>query len=126
MLIATIRVDRFVGVETHEREVMGEVMECVSIPMRLNNIKRVTKKSIVLNLLVTPRKPNQYRETHYLSVDFNLTDENEKYTFNLLKRLGFWDSLKFIGKMMFFGKKPDFTRDFKRKTSLDEALNTDG
>lgn len=128
MLKEIIRFDKFVGAEIHEREVMGEMQECISIPMALNGIHHSYNKSIILIMAVIPKRPNAKRETHFLKVEFNSKNPQLKEMKRKVDSLGFSNNLNFIGNIYFFGNsKTGFHSGpaTKNKIDLDDALNNE-
>lgn len=125
MLVATLYFDNLIEVKMEERDVMGEKQRCLSIPMEINGIHRSWDNRIAMNLCVIPRRPNNRKETHFLSVQF-YTDEKSKLITQKIKKLGFWERLKYFGVLKLVGKRRNFIathNDFS--TSLDDAINTE-
>ena len=119
MLFESIELSKFIGVEIHQREVNGEMMDCISIPIRINSLSRVGKNRVFLNLLLFERRANPDNNTHYASVqikDMKLKEEIEK--------LGFLNELRFIGNVkngIWRHKRKSGGND--NKISLDDAIN---
>lgn len=123
MLFCVIRMSDFIGAEIHQREVMGEIQDCVSIPIKINGIRQYPKAGLQLHLLMVPKKPNPRQETHYLSVSFDSLSPEAKKMQRKVYGLGYWKQLKYIGKVILSGTKLVFEPRGKRQTSLDDALD---
>lgn len=123
MLYCILRMNEFIGAEIHKREVMGEIQDCISIPIKINGIRQYPKAGLQLHLLMVPKKPNPRQETHYLSVSFDSLSPEAKKMKRKVYGLGYWKQLKYIGKIVLSGAKLGFDKKFKRQTSLDDALD---
>lgn len=123
MLFCVIRMSDFIGAEIHQREVMGEIQDCISIPIKINGIRQYPKAGLQLHLLMVPKKPNPRQETHYLSVSFDSLSPEAKKMQRKVYGLGYWKQLKYIGKVILSGTKLVFEPRGKRQTSLDDALD---
>lgn len=123
MLFCVIRMSDFIGAEIHQREVMGEIQDCISIPIKINGIRQYPKAGLQLHLLMVPKKPNPRQETHYLSVSFDSLSSEAKKMQRKVYGLGYWKQLKYIGKVILSGTKLVFEPRGKRQTSLDDALD---
>lgn len=119
MLFETIELSKFIGVEIHQREVNGEMMDCISIPIRINSLNRLGRDRVFLNLLLFERRANPDNNTHYASVQIKNMKLKEE-----IEKLGFLGDLRFIGNVkngIWKHKRKAENKD--NKVSLDEAMN---
>lgn len=118
-----LEVERLIGAEVHERVFNGETVECISIPIKENGMHFTSKGHLLMEMYVTPRRPNPQNITHYLSLCFNPLIKHE---YLKIKEAGFYEQVKFIGHMFpwsnykrRWGNKP------KTEDSIDEALSVE-
>lgn len=97
MLIAYIKMHKFIGAEIEEREVFGKLRKCISIPLDLNGIVE-GKKSVLLKLFLIAMKPNKNNSSHYLRVIYKDLD-----MLSCIRRLGYEDCVKYIGNVYVIG-----------------------
>lgn len=115
MIYGNMELSKFICSEIHEREVNGVIEECISIPIRLNGLKKSNSNRVFMPYTMNERRPNPDNITHYVSVnikDEKLRDEIERY--------GFSNNLKFIG----YAKSNYFKKGHPSNVvPLDEAMS---
>ena len=92
MLFASIELSKYIGTEIHKREVNGELVDCISIPIQPNGLFVSTKKRVYAGYTINERRANSYGQTHYISATIR-----DKKLYRKLVDLGFMSDLKFIG-----------------------------
>lgn len=99
-----------VGVYTF---INDEGVECVSIPMDLNNIRRgkLPKKSLVYRFLCFDRKPNRYGQSHLIKT-MNRNKKGNKNTKNE----------DIVGNMRKYNIFNKFIEE-KKSTSINDVIN---
>lgn len=121
MLFESIELSKFIGVDIHQREVNGEMMDCISIPIRINSLNRMGKNRVFLNLLLFERRANCDNNTHYASVQINDVKLKEE-----IEKLGFLKDLRFIGNVKNgIWRHKRKVGDKENKVSLDDAMNVE-
>ena len=108
---------RDVSYET--RDVDGTLEECIVIPMRRNGIKHTEQGSTVLNFAMNEKRPNVYKQTHFISL---FADEN---VMKEAKALGYEDRFKYFGFAKLVRNNKRSTDFSGRRVSLDTAMETD-
>lgn len=123
MLRLSLDMSKFIGVELHQREFNGELVDCVSIPVKWNGARFKKGGSIIVEFTIVPKKPNKKNETHYVSLFYLPRYFKEQYM--KVKELGLYEQVKYIGHISNWGKKYFIYPNSKIETDLDKALDTE-
>lgn len=92
MLFASIELSKYIGAEIHQREVNGELVDCISIPIQPNGLFLSPKRKVYAGYTINERRTNCYGQSHYISATIR-----DKKLHQKLEDLGFMQDLKFIG-----------------------------
>lgn len=108
MHLIQIYLDRLIGTEVEQKEVLGEIQDCLVIPIKPNGIYRCRGGGFNWFFGATKRKINFRGVTHFLSVHFMDMDDYSK-----VKELGYMDEqLKYIGQIKYVNLKPKKKQGF--------------
>ena len=119
MYFLNIDLSRLMFTEFHEREVNGELVKCISIPLDINGIMIRRNKEPHLYCLMKERQPNPNGELFAI-----IPYISSKRTFATLYKNGWWRNMYFLGKVTKYrGTKIEYGK-YKNKNavSLDDAM----
>lgn len=119
MYFLNIDLSRLMFTEFHEREVNGELVKCISIPLDINGIMMRRKNEPHLYCLMKERQPNPNGELFAI-----IPYISSKRTFATLYKNGWWRNMYFLGKVTKYrGTKIEYGK-YKNKNavSLDDAM----
>ena len=112
----SVCLENLLDISVEQRLIDGVPQECVVIPIEKNCLRH-TKRHIYLNLLMRERRPNAYRQTHYISLMVP-NDKLKEY-----KELGLLDRLSLLGSAkMLFSTGNKIGRSIQGK-SVDDILD---
>lgn len=108
---------KYIGAEIEEREVMGKMQKCISIPIEINGLSITPYNRVYGDFKMIEMRPNKNNCTYYLSAMIK-----DKNIIKDVKMLGFERNFQFIG----YAKISNNRRQqiCKRNTTpLDEAMD---
>lgn len=119
MYFLNIVLSRLMFTEFHEREVNGELVKCISIPLDINGIMIRRKNEPHLYCLMKERQPNPNGELFSI-----IPYISSKRTFAKLCQSGWWRNMYFLGKVTKYRGKSLENKLYKNKNvvSLDDAM----
>lgn len=112
MIVMNIELTKFIGAEIHERDIMGKVQKCISIPIEENAIKISSSGRAFVDMSLNNMKPNKNNESYYISVIIRDKKKRER-----VRELGYDVDLKFIGKAA--------NRDWRKRYFYNQKTNID-
>lgn len=116
MLYERIELTRFRNVEIIQREVEGQMEDCICIPIRRNGLYRTKGNRVYFRGFLMERHPNPKNHSHFVSVVIG--DEEVRKE---IEDLGFKKSFDYIGYAMTWGGKRKRISK-KGRMPLDEAI----
>lgn len=123
MAVVAIQLDRLVGAEIHQREVNGEMCDCISIPIKWNGITCYRGTHYYIDFNMTRKRPNPNGHTHYLSL---LYPPSMMEWYDKVKNLGLTKGLSYVGVVYGGDKSYEKTPKYKSTNTIEgikRALN---
>ena len=114
-----LKLNRLVNIEIHQREVNGETVDCVSIPMKINGINKTKRGNIMQYFLMREAQPNPYNATHIISPHIP-----DKKTLKWLVDTGWRKSMYYLG-VACRSKQYRKTNTAREIVPIDKAIDTD-
>lgn len=106
------------GVSYEVREVDGVPQQCIVIPLEKNGLERSRGGSVFIHLGMFEKRPNPFRQTHYIT--WMLPDKLYKE----YRELGLADRFTFFGAAKLSKRKSD-KKYAGSSRSIDEILEND-
>lgn len=119
MYFLNIDLSKLLNTEFHEREVNGEVVKCISIPLDMNGIIIRRRREPHLYCLLKERQPNPNGELFSV-----IPYISSKKLFAQLLNSGWWRTMYYLGKVTKYRGRLDSKNKYKNNNavSLDDAM----